>query len=411
MKTVGIIVEYNPLHNGHVYHIEQAKRASGAEAVVAVMSGNFLQRGEPAIADKWARAEMALKAGVDLVIELPVAYSCQPAEWFAFGAVSLLDAAGIVDDLCFGSESGELGWMRTLAKLLHEEPEPFRALVRRQVQTGMSYPAAYSRAVHEFAQLAEVSDTSLPLEQPNNSLGLHYLMALERLDSSIRPLTIARQRAGYHQEQIDDVSIASATAIRRFLFDQNRIEDIAPYVPATTLQILIREQQMGRAPVRWSSFTAQLMHQLLSKTEEELASIHEVTEGLEYRIKQALPQLSGTLSVESLLAQIKTKRYTRTKLQRMLLRILLNHRKALLEPEQLRRGAGYIRVLGFTETGRQLLKRMRASARLPVITRTASLTDVYLQMDIQAASLYALAYTNPTQADLFRDFYAPPLRF
>lgn len=412
MRTVGVIVEYNPLHNGHVYHIERAKQASGADAVVAVMSGNFLQRGEPAAADKWARAEMALLAGVDLVIELPVAYSCQPAEWFAFGAVGLLDATGVVDDLCFGSESGELDWMLRAARLLYEEPESFRALVRRQVQTGISYPAAYSRAVQEFVHHTDAPEPPLPLplDQPNNTLGLHYLIALERLGSSIRPLTIARQQAGYHQEHIDDAAIASATAIRRLIFSHGRMEDIAPYVPASTLHILMREQQMGRSPIRWSSFTTPLMHQLLIKTEEDLAAIHEVTEGLEYRLKQALPRLAGTLSVDSLLDQLKTKRYTRTKLQRMLLRILLNHSKALLGPEQLSRGAGYIRVLGFTNKGRQLLRRMRTVARKPVITRTAKQTDEYLHLDIRAASVYALAYTNPTQEDLLRDYYASPLR-
>jgi predicted nucleotidyltransferase len=410
VKTVGIIVEYNPLHNGHVYHLQQTRLVSGADAVVAVMSGNFLQRGEPAVVDKWARTEMALRQGVDLVIELPVAYASQPAEWFAFGAVSLLDATGIVDSFCFGSESGELGWMRQLAKLLHAEPDRFRDLLRERLKTGENYPSAYSHAIREFA--AEWSEAGeWPLEQPNNTLGLHYLIALERLGSSMQPLTIARRHAAFHQQRPGDGPIASATAIRRLISSEGRIEGIAPFVPASTLDILLREHRLGRAPIDWSSFAMPLMHQLLIRPAEELAQICEVTEGLEYRLKQALPRLKDRPSVEELLRLLKTKRYTRTKLQRTLTRILLHHDKQSLSPERLRRGAGYLRVLGFSGTGRELLKRMKTAAKVPVVVQPAgnAVTD-FLAMDIQAASVYALAYERPTQQDLFRDYYQPPIR-
>lgn len=150
MNTVGIVVEYNPLHYGHVYLFQQSKFVSGAEAVIAVMSGNFLQRGEPAIANKWARTEMALRMGVDVVIELPVAYSCQPAEWFAYGAVAILDATGVVDSLCFGSESGDIGWLEAVAERMHREPEYFHEAIRSVLKSGVSYPTAYSAAVGQF---------------------------------------------------------------------------------------------------------------------------------------------------------------------------------------------------------------------------------------------------------------------
>src|SRR5690625_4997497 len=145
MKTVVLIVEYNPLHNGHVFHFQQAKKKTSADAVVAVMSGNFMQRGEPALIDKWARTEMALNMGIDLVIELPIAFATQPAEWFAFGAISALDATGVVDTLCFGSESGELTWLEDLAKVLYDEPSELKVRLQHELETGASYPSAYHR--------------------------------------------------------------------------------------------------------------------------------------------------------------------------------------------------------------------------------------------------------------------------
>ena len=215
MSTVGLVVEYNPLHNGHYYHFQQSKKVTGADSAICIMSGNFLQRGEPAVVNKWARAEMALRMGADLVLELPVAYSAQPAEWFAFGAVSALDATGLVDSLCFGSESGDIGWLEAAADVLQDEPAPLRELLQQELKAGVPYPAAYSRAV---AQLVPGADES-ELAKPNNTLGLHYLIALRRLRSGIRPQTIARTKAEYNQTDITDGRIASATALRKLLFE------------------------------------------------------------------------------------------------------------------------------------------------------------------------------------------------
>jgi predicted nucleotidyltransferase len=408
MKTVGIIVEYNPLHNGHVLHFRESKRAAEADAVVAVMSGHFLQRGEPAVVNKWARTEMALLMGADLVLELPVAYSSQSAEWFAYGAVSALEATGIVDALCFGSESGDIAWMDKLSALMHEESGEFHALIREKLKTGIPYPAAYSQAVARYVPGTDPHE----LAKPNNTLGLHYLIALRRLKSGIRPMTIARKKAEYNQTYIDDEQIASATAIRRILLEDRRLESIRPYVPPSTYHILQREWNSGRAPVSWESFAQPLLHQLLSRSARELAEFYEVTEGLEYRIKQALPSLRPDQPglMEQLLQLLKTKRYTRTKLQRMLLRIMLNHKKDQLSANILRQGVPYLRVLGFSATGRKLLKRMKRTAKVPVLTKVTREVSPMLQMDIQATSLYALGFASLTSADLFRDYYEPPIR-
>jgi predicted nucleotidyltransferase len=407
LQTVGIIVEYNPLHYGHVYHFEQSKLAAGAEAVIAVMSGHFLQRGEPAIVNKWARAEMALQMGVDVVIELPVAYASQPAEWFAYGAASLLDATGVVNSLCFGSENGDLGWFENIAEKVTHESESFQELVKNRLQSGSNFPAAYSSALSAFT--TDVSENEL--HKPNNTLGLHYVMALRRLGSVIRPFTITRQKAGYHQQDVTDHQIASATAIRRLLHEEGQLNAVKSLLPAYTHEILQREWGTGRAPINWAPFTQPLLHRLVSSSAEQLGKFAEVTEGLEHRIKRMLPQLDfSSIDVfEELLTAIKTKRYTRTKLQRMLLHILLGHSKEELTPQRLVEGPSYIRVLGFSEKGRSLLHTMKRTARLPVITKVTQHRSPYLELDIRATATYALAYNKINGTDLIRDYAQAPI--
>lgn len=411
MRTVGIVVEYNPFHNGHLYHLQQSLKITEADAVVAVMSGHFLQRGEPALADKWVRAEMALRGGCDLVIELPVAYATQAAEWFAFGAVSLLDATGVVDSLCFGSEHGEIGILQRIARTLAAEPSGFRKLVAEELAAGVSYPAGYGAAVRRYMEAAgDLEAAAYPLDQPNNTLGLHYVLALERIGSRIRPYTLRREKAGYHERRFTDGQIASATAIRRTLMESGSLQDVAAYLPQSTVELLKKACDEGKAPIGWERFAERLFHRLLASPAEELAELHEMTEGLEHRIKKALPSLPS-LDVEALLAALKTKRYTRTKLQRALLAALLGHGKELLAPARLRDGIGYIRVLGFSAKGRELLRRMRRSARLPVLLSAARppADDPYLRLDTQATAAYALAYRQPEPRDLFRDYYEQPI--
>ncbi|TDF98268.1 nucleotidyltransferase [Paenibacillus piri] len=411
MKTVGLIVEYNPLHNGHEYHYRHSKKSSGADASVAVMSGHFLQRGEPAIVGKWARAEMALRMGVDLVLELPVAYSAQPAEWFAYGAVSALAATGVVDCLCFGSESGDIAWLHAVADAVSEEPGELHALLQRELKTGLPYPAAYGKAVAAYLPGTDAAE----LAKPNNTLGLHYLIALRRLQSRIVPLTVTRQKAGYSQQDITDAAIASATALRHILFERQELEAIGSYVPASTMDVLRREWEAGRAPVSWERYAKPLLLQLLHRSPAQLAGIHEVTEGLEHRIKQSLPLLTdagapGT--VERLIELLKTKRYTRTKLQRLLLRVLLGHTKEQLSAEVLRQGVPYLRVLGFSAKGRELLKRMKTSASVPVVTKVTGQEESFplLKLDLQATSVFALGYSSASGRELYRDYYEPPVQ-
>jgi predicted nucleotidyltransferase len=409
MRTVGLIVEYNPFHNGHLYHLQQSKKITGATGAIAVMSGHFLQRGEPAAFDKWARAEMALRAGCDLVLELPVAYSAQPAQWFAYGAVAVLHATGIVDTLCFGTESGNLEALAAAADLLSRESGELAARLNAKLKEGLPYPSAYTAAAGTLLADRGLDEIAFSLEQPNHTLGLHYLIALNQLKSPIVPYTVKREKSGYNQTDVTDAAIASATALRKLLSTAGSVDALAPYVPATSLEIMKREMAAGRAPLDWESFATPLFHQLLANDAESLAEYAEVTEGLENRLRKTALSMDEW-RVGELLDRLKTKRYTRTKLQRTLLRILLGHRKAQLSPDRLASGIEYIRVLGFSHRGRELLRLMRKRAAVPVIDSAARGNWDYLAMDARASAVYALASCPMDPAAALRDFANPPLQ-
>jgi predicted nucleotidyltransferase len=409
MKAVGIVVEYNPLHNGHAYHITEAKRHTGADTVVAVMSGHFLQRGEPAITNKWARTEMALRTGVDLVLEIPLVYATQNAEQFAFGSIATLHATGVVDTVCFGSESGDIRWMRDLAALLADEPEAFQVALRHNLQQGVSYAKAYGQAVQDILLTShdEIPDA---VAEPNNILGLNYCLALHRLQSPMQPATIQRQKAGYHQMTITDKKISSATALRKLIAESgnNSLGTIESYVPSGTLTVLKQESQAGRFPMDWNKFYPYLQHQLLTREAQELAQIHEMTEGLEFRLQQAI---SGSASFSTLMHKIKTKRYTATRLQRLLLYSMLNLTREKMQRANANHGPAYIRVLGFTKTGQHLLKRMKKTSTLPVITRIGKHKHPMLELDVQAGAVYALGYPEALRAkEMQREYWQSPLQ-
>lgn len=410
MTTVGIVAEYNPLHNGHVHHFNEAKRLSGAKHAIVVMSGPFTQRGEPAAVSKQSRTEMALHMGADVVIELPVAYAVQPAEWFAFGAVALLEATGVVDSLCFGSEAGTLSSLLPLARYLAEESSELQSEIRRRMALGASFPAAYSAAaavawegtLHEKESSGDAGEL---LRQPNNSLGLHYLIALQRLNSKIKPLTVPRTVAGFHDPVQEGASIASATAIRRLLQEGR---SPAAYMPDYSLSILEREHAAGRGPIELENFQAPLRHLLSTLTAAKLQTIHDMNEGLENRILRILPELEQ-FSVAGLLQAMKSKRYTHTRLQRLLLHILLNHTKQEMAPSVLSEGPGYIRILGFRESGRTLLKEMKCTASLPIVMRPSLCSHPQLEQDLQAAAAYAGIFQDPRRSELYRDYLEPPV--
>lgn len=402
MKVLGIVAEYNPFHNGHLYHLQASRELSGAGCVVAVMSGNFTQRGEPALVDKWARTEMALKNGIDLVIELPLAYAMASAEFFAYGAVKLLDSLGAVDSLCFGSESGDLSALAEAASILGEEPHRYKLALKSSLSRGKSFPAARQEALSTYLKQEHGQDNlSSSLKNPNNILGIEYLKALRKLGSRIQPMTVGRAGSDYRSEALSGKR-SSATSIRNAIASmpwEESKKHLEETLPEPTLDILEREFELGRGPVFPSDFTLPLLSALRKMSVEEIRNLPYMEEGLEYRVKQAA---ENTGTMEALLDAVCTRRYTGTRIRRILFSTLTGLSRSQFEAFQSGGGPSYIRVLGFNNTGRQLLAGVRETASLPVITKAAdsknstnSELSAMLLLEAAASDQFVLSFRNP----------------
>lgn len=391
MKVVGLVVEYNPLHYGHVYHFQQAKKEIDADAVVIIMSGHFLQRGEPALVNKWTRTKMALAMGVDMVLELPYIYSAQPAERFALGAVASLNELPFVTHLCFGSESGDLTQLKQVADILTHEPASLKEALKAQLNNGISYPKAYAYALAELLKSDSGFDAAL-YSKPNNILGLSYLIALNKLSSSIRPYTVQRVKADYHDKQFKDQQIASATSIREALFNHKEPNwtEIEAYIPPFTLKLLQEEYLANRGLNHWNNYFPLLIQTILAASPEQLASILEVEEGIEHRIKE---QALYAKDFQQLCQRIKTKRYTHNRIQRMLTHILLQLTKTSYS-ELYSEKPAYLRLLGYSELGRSLLNQFKKEINIPVITNISRHAPEALQLDVKASAIYSLGYKH-----------------
>ncbi len=384
MKILGIITEYNPFHNGHLYHLFKAKEITGADYVVAVMSGNFLQRGEPAIINKWARTKMALNAGVDLTIELPFVFSTQDANGFAFGAVKLLDSLQIIDYLCFGCETDNLDTLYSVSNFLHIEPQKYKELIVHNSKNGYEFPRARAQALCEYHRifgidgLEKISPLELSklLKYPNNILALEYLKHLINLKSKIKPIAIKRIGAGYHQKNIKG-KISSATSIRNEILDSLGSPKTDPFIlndkikstiPQSGFPILENELREGRGPITSDSFRQYIIATLRRMSLEDISRVQGVTEGLENRIKKASLKSS---TIEQLINSIKTRRYTRTKIQRIILHLMMNLSKKDVKTFN-KCGPLYARVLGFSKKGKTLLRTIKKSSSTPLISKLSN---------------------------------------
>ena len=399
MKAAGIVVEYNPFHNGHLHHVQSAKETSGADILIAVMSGQFLQRGEPAFADKWKRTEMALAGGVDLVIELPYVYATAQASDFARGAITLLDAVGC-ESFCFGSEQGDIEPFLKSRQLLTQENYAYQQQIHEAVQSGISYPKALNAA---YQTLTAGQQGFADLSMPNNILGYHYIEAAERISSSMRPLTIQRIGAGYHDPISDGLSIASATGIRKSFFEGGSLEELAHYLPAASLDALTAFKMENGRFGSWDAFYPMLRFIILRDKPQSLRQFAEVAEGIEYLIYEAAQKEQD---FEAFIARIKSKRFTRTRIQRMLTHIFTGFTWQQLKSfEQ----PSYLRLLGMTHAGRQFLHAQKKKISLPVISRAADLADSSMgKLDLHASSLYLLGLGA---VNLKKEFTTPPIYF
>lgn len=419
MKIVGLITEYNPFHNGHLYHIRKAKEITGADYVIVVMSGNFVQRGAPAIMPKHIRAEVALAAGVPLVLELPVCFAAGSAEYFAQGAVSLLGSLGCVDSICFGSECGDFALLEKIARVTADEPEEYKLLLKEYMAKGHSFPSARQQALEKYLgeNVREI------LEQPNNILGIEYIKALCKTHSSMKAYTIKRIVSDYHEDSLNG-GYSSASAIRKLLahagrslrleedgmFDEPGLSEVLARleteVPAECIRFL-EETHYTRYPIYENDFSAILKYRLLTETRETLTEYVDVNTEIANRI---LNHLNQFITIDQFCNLLKTKDTTYARVSRCLFHILLNIKDADMELFQKSGYAQYARVLGFRKDGRKLLSVIKKQSSIPLVTkllRQEALSDAgqrMMEQDIFAANLYESIVTDKYKQPFLNEY-------
>lgn len=390
MRIVGIIAEYNPFHNGHQYHIEKSLELTGADAAVVVMSGNFIQRGAPAIMPKHSRAKMALKNGASLVIELPVPYATGSAEYFAYGAVSLLDDLGCVDALCFGSECGNLNLLKTLAKILVKEPAEYKELLSCYLKQGNSFPLARQYAMRDYLHSDQVNDI---LAEPNNILGIEYLKALYRLNSTIEPYTIQRVSSHYHDQELQE-SYSSASAIRNVIKSED-FDSLKLQLSEESFEFL-KENYQVRYPIYANDFSLLLKYRLLHETKETLTQYADVSEELANRI---INRRNDFKTFEQFCELLKTKELTYARISRALIHILLNIKDIHYIPIE------YARILGFRKCDSEIFSHISKMTKIPLVTKLSAYSEFdILQLDIQAADLYESAVTDKFGTSFYSEY-------
>ena len=363
MKTAGIIAEYNPFHTGHEYQIKYVKEKLGADFVVIAMSGDFVQRGTPALFSKYVRAEMALKGGADLILELPVSSSTASAELFAKGGVQLLDGIGVTDILCFGSECGDTRILMELAKLLVDEPPEFQAALRLNLKEGMTFPKARSQALTEV--LPEPWKYQQVLSSPNNILGIEYCKAILREKSSISPVAIKREGNDYHEKSLAENIFPSASAIRKAIMDTHNARTLENFLPESCRDVFFQTVSDHNYLLE-NDLDLIYRYRLLQETEELLCSYLDMSHSLARRILSCRNQYE---TFSQFANQLKTKDITHTRIQRALLHMLLHIHDV---PEQI----PYARVLGFRKSSASLLGEIKKHSRIPLLTKLSDASKV-----------------------------------
>lgn len=412
MKTAGIIAEYNPFHNGHAYHIEQTRNITGADYVIGIMSGDFVQRGAPAIIDKYQRTISALRSGCDLILELPFIYSTSSAEFFASGAVLLLDRLGVCDFLSFGSEKGNLSELSAIAGILAAEPSAYQALLKSELKKGVSYPKARQNALLSYCETDSncqfYNDFWNCLKEPNNILALEYLKALKKWNCNMVPFTVSRKNTSYHDKKLYE-EISSATAIRHWLSSQkkknakNSLEPLSHTVPPASYEVLnyaYKADTMLDFDQLTPYLHTALLQNIASSHSFHTASSRNASNGkildLDEELMNRLKKLPWTdLSFLEIAEHLKSRKFTSTRIQRGLLHLILSLKEADFMNQFQTNPAPYVKILGFRKQSSPLLKAIKANSSIPVITKAANAkrslpvsASWAFQMDVQARLLY-----------------------
>lgn len=411
MKVVGIVAEYNPFHNGHLYNLQSAKKLTNADACVCVMSSNFTQRGIPSIVDKWHRTEMALDNGVDIVIELPAIFSSQSAQYFCQASIKILDSTGIIDYLCFGSEHGHVDLLDKVAEILLSEPKEFSDDIKQHLKSGISFPKARMLALRNNLKGFDDNLENFLLE-PNNILGIEYIVALKKFNSTIKPFTIKRIEAAHNSSEITG-HISSASAIRNYIQNLIDFDAVKNSMPVQSWRILDKCISNGTAPMSIKNFEQLILYKIRSSNVSYIKSIADISEGLENKIKsEALIQNN----IFDIIKALKSKRYTMTRIQRILTNILLGLTREDLNVVK-NSGPQYIRILGFNNKGQTLLREMRDKATLPIITNFSDknkytdnkLLNMIMNFESTSSSIYTLGYNNSSYRNGMNEFKSKPI--
>ena len=399
-KVLGIIAEYNPFHNGHLYHIKKSIEETGASSVICVMSGNFVQRGNTSIVDKWTKTKMALANGVDLVLELPTIYSVSSAENFAEGAIRLLDSLKIVDTISFGMEAKDIASLNNIANVLYTEPKEYTTILEHELRKGVSFPKARENAVMMY--LNDIKQYANILTASNNILAIEYLKAIKKLKSKLNPIGIRREKVLYNDEIIID-DFASATAIRKMIAT-GQFSDIQKVMPKSSYALLADELRKGHYVLDLSKFQKEIIYNLRKMSVEEIAQLVDVSEGLENAIKNAANSSNNLVDFVNI---VKSKRYTQTRIQRILIYALLGITNSKMLA--FKKAVPYARVLGFNENGKQLISQIaKKNKKVQIVTSVKKYMDEsknkvlkeMLETDILATNVYTLGYEKDSWSNL-----------
>jgi predicted nucleotidyltransferase len=413
MKAVGLITEYNPFHNGHLYHLRQSRLQSEADCCVAVMSGHFLQRGEPALIDKWLRAQMALDAGVDLLVELPLPWACNSAPAFADGAVFCLQQLQ-VDAICFGSESGSLSELQRAAGWLFDHADNIELESKKLLRQGKTWPQARSIVAAQSAADPAIQEA---LKHPNNILGLEYLRALSETDASIAPSTIRRIGAGYHDESVVN-DLASATGIRMRVAKHEPVGAFLPDAASSILTDALQTRMTVDPEILY-----RLLVYALQQDEKGLESIYQVDSGMGRRLYESSV---GATDYTGLVDAVKSRQLTRTRIQRLLSYVLLGLDAGLMK-ELLDCGPLYLHLLGQSRAGEAFLGERRKQFELPLVSNYSRvhnqlkrhyegdperlrLAQEQLRIELRASRVYSLLLPGFGRQNRNRDFYQSVIR-
>ena len=399
-KVLGIIAEYKPFHNGHLYHSKKSIEETGASSVICVMSGNFVQRGNTSIVDKWTKTKMALANGVDLVLELPTIYSVSSAENFAEGAIRLLDSLKIVDTISFGMEAKDIASLNNIANVLYTEPKEYTTILEHELRKGVSFPKARENAVMMY--LNDIKQYANILTGSNNILAIEYLKAIKKLKSKLNPIGIRREKVLYNDEIIID-DFASATAIRKMIAT-GQFSDIQKVMPKSSYALLADELRKGHYVLDLSKFQKEIIYNLRKMSVEEIAQLVDVSEGLENAIKNAANSSNNLVDFVNI---VKSKRYTQTRIQRILIYALLGITNSKMLA--FKKAVPYARVLGFNENGKQLISQIaKKNKKVQIVTSVKKYMDEsknkvlkeMLETDILATNVYTLGYEKDSWSNL-----------